>query len=136
MSGIDTNRLRHTLGDFYAKLAGATIPGAYEERQSGAAAIQVDLAIYETKLTTGATEGAEDVTVGDGAGVTVGHRKLITLKTRSHGSDVVNLDHANIANQSGVQATNVDLDAAGEFCLFEWNGSKWQIIHANATVAP
>ena len=136
MSGIDTNQLRHSLGDFYAKLAGATIPGAFEARTSGAAAIQVDLSIYETKLTTGGTAGTESVTLGDGAGVTVGHRKLVTLKTRTNAADVVSLDHANLANKSGVQATNVDLDAAGEFCLVEWNGSKWQIVHANATVAP
>ena len=136
MAGINENRLRHTLGDFYQKLRGAPIPGAFEARESGASAINVDVGVYETKLTTGGTGASEDVNVGNGAGITVGHRKLITLKTRTNGADVVNLDHANIANDSGVQATNVDLDAEGEFVLLEFNGSKWQIVYASATVAP
>lgn len=115
---------------------GKVLPAAGEVIHSGAADVGVDLSVYHTEIITGGTDGAENVTLGDGTGAVVGQRKLVTLKTRTSGSDVVNLDHANIANASGVQATNCDLDAAGEFFLFEWNGSKWQIVYGSGTIAP
>lgn len=112
------------------------LPSAVDQLTSGAAAVAVNLARYKTEITTGGTAGSEDVNVGDGTGIEVGDRKLIEMVTRTNASDVVNLDHANIANAAGVQATNADLDAAGEFVLLEWNGTKWQVIHASATIAP
>jgi len=139
LNGPECNRWNH--GDereFMRYLEGQPLFfGEYEELSSSdAAAVDVDLTTYETKLTTGGSAGSEDVNVGDGSdALAIGQRKLITLDTRTDASDVVNLDHANIVNASGVQTTNVDLDAEGEFVLLEWNGAKWQIIYSDATVA-
>lgn len=131
-------RVRHGAKAIRQALASDSIgeDESVEQLTSGAAAVTVDLGRYKTEITTGATAGSEDVNIGDGTGVEIGERKLIELVTRTDGSDVVNLDHANIVNASGTQATNVDLDAAGEFVLVEWNGAAWQVIHANATIAP
>lgn len=108
-------------------------PTTAREQISGAGALNPN--IYEAYITTGGTAGSENYTLGDGTGVTVGQRKLITLAVRTHASDVVNLDHANMHNAAGVQLANADLDAAGEFVLFEWNGSEWQEIYSDATLA-
>jgi hypothetical protein len=106
----------------------------HETILSGAVAKAVDLGVYHTQIVTGATEGSEDVTVGDGTGAVVGQRKLVTLVTRSHASDVVNLDHANMVDTDGSTAlTNMDLDAEGEFLLAFWNGAKWQVEATNGT---
>lgn len=99
------------------------------------AAPDATLTVFESKITTAGAGASEDFNVGDGTGVRVGTRKLVTLAVRSDASDVVNLDHANCVNASGTQLTNLDLDAADEFVLLEWNGSKWQIVYANATEA-
>lgn len=127
-------RTRHGAKALRRAVAGE-VGGTTQQLTSGATAVAVDLGTYKTDITTGDTGGSEDVTIGDGTGVTIGDRKLITLVTRSDSSDVVNLDHANIANASGTQTTNVDLDAEGEFVLLEWNGSKWQVIYSLATIA-
>ena len=101
---------------------------------SGGTAIAVGLDPYETLLTTGATAGSEDVNVGDGSTAKVGQRKLVPLETRSDASDVVNLDHANMVDSDGSTAlTNMDLDAAGEFWLGEWNGTAWVTLYTNGT---
>jgi len=111
-----------------------------EELVSGAAAIEPSHAPYATDIVTGGTAGSEDVTVGDGtvtatnAVPVIGQRKLYTLKTRTNGADVLNLDHANLVNAAGTAMTNCDLDAAGEFILLEWNGLKWQEIYSDATI--
>jgi hypothetical protein len=138
MARLTTGKQAHsglvTAADFIK--AAPNLVNETEERVSGAAAITLDISVYQSVITTGGTAGSEDVNIGDGTGAVVGQRKLVTLGTRTDGSDVVNLDHANIHNASGTQCTNVDLDAANEFVLVEWTGSEWQIIYANATVAP
>lgn len=132
-----SNEGRDAFLDDYGNLAQSE-----EELVSGASAITVSLGPRSTQVVTGGTDAGEDVNLGDGtasvanAAAVVGQRKLVTLKTRSSGSDVVNLDHANIANAAGTDATNCDLDAAGEHFLFEWNGTKWQIIYGTGTIAP
>lgn len=110
--------------------------GSFDSKTTGASTVALDLDPYETRITTGDTDGTENVTIGNGSTAIVGQRKLVTLETRV-GTDTVSLDHANILNASGTQATNVDLDAAGEFVLLEYVGSnKWQVRAANATIAP
>lgn len=93
----------------------------------------VDLDVYHSQLTTSGSEGAEEAEVGDGTGVVVGHRKLITLATRTHASDSVTLDDANIS-QGADTITAVELDAAGEFILLEWQGASWEVIKASTGV--
>lgn len=111
--------------------------GSYDTKASGATTLSLDLGPYETRVISGGTAGSENVTIGTGSTAIVGQRKLVTFLTRTNASDVLNLDHANILNSSGTQATNVDLDAAGEFVLLEYVGSsKWQVRAANATIAP
>lgn len=122
--------------------AAGNLTNSEEQLTSGAAAIVPSHKPYSTQIVTGGTAGSEDVTLGDGTAsadndaAVVGQRKLLTLKTRTNGSDVVNLDHANMANAAGTDATNADMDAAGEFFLVEWNGTKWQVVYTNATIAP
>ena len=102
---------------------------------SGAVAVTIDASTYHVNITTGGTAGSENVSIGDGSSARVGERKLITLAVRTDASDVVNLDHANCVNAAGTTLTNLDMDAAAEFVLLEWNGTKWQIVYANATEA-
>ena len=135
MSRFPVGRSERTLDDLRVALEAARVPGSSELLTSGASPVAVSLTRYLTTITTGGTAGTEAVTVGDGTGEVIGTRKLIVLGTRTDGSDVVSLDHANIVNASGTQTTNVDLDAADEFVLLEWNGSKWQIVYSDATVA-
>jgi hypothetical protein len=135
MSRFPVGRSERTLDALRDALEAARVPGSSETLVSGASPVAVSLARHLTTIVTGGTAGTESVTVGDGTGEVVGTRKLIELGTRTDASDVVSLDHANIVNASGTQTTNVDLDAEGEFVLLEWNGSKWQIVYSDATVA-
>ena len=102
---------------------------------TGATAVSVDPGAYKTEIITGGTAASEDFNLGDGTGVEIGTRRLVYLKTLSDASDVINLDHANCVNVSGTQYTNLDLDAADEFLLTEWNGAKWQTIYVSGTEA-
>ena len=105
----------------------------YDEITTAADSQAVATTSYETKITTGGTAGTENISIADGT--IVGERKLITLAVRTDASDVVALAHANVVNASGTAATGVTLDAAGEFILLEWNGSKWQAVYTPATIA-
>ncbi|MCP3980742.1 MAG: hypothetical protein GY716_15680 [bacterium] len=137
MSRFPSTGLRRSLDALYDFLAGApSLLNEDEARTSGASEITLDITQYQSTITTGATEGSEDVSVGDGTGAIVGQRKLITLGTRSHASDVVNLDHANMVDTDGSTAlTNMDLDAADEFWLGQWNGTAWVTIYTTGTLA-
>lgn len=104
-----------------------------EELTTGAATTVLNPGIYESYITTGGTVGDEDITIGDGTGIVVGQRKLITLAVLS-AVDVLVMDFANIVALDGVALQLVELDAAGEFILLEWNGVKWQAIWADATL--
>lgn len=128
-----------SLAQFYDDLASApNLISDDEPLFSGASAVPVDLTVYQTKITTGGTAGSEDVTLGDGTGTVtpiVGQQHLITLETRTNASDVVNLDHANMVDSAGTDLTNMDLDAAGEFVLVRWTGTKWKVLETNGTLA-
>lgn len=103
---------------------------------TGASPVAANLEYQESSITTGGTAGSEDFNIGDGTGVKVGTKHLITLAVRTDGSDVVNIDHANwvdFDNSTGL--TNLDLDAAGEYVLGEWNGTKWRLLYTNGTKA-
>lgn len=104
-----------------------------EVATNGDTATELSLEVYQSVITTGGSEGAEEATLGDGTGAIVGQRKLITLDTLTHASDSVTLDHANFAVPDET-ITAIELDAAGEFLLAEWNGAKWQVIYASAGV--
>ena len=87
---------------------------------------------YETRLTTSGTEDAELISIANGT--IIGERKLLILKTLGESADSVTLAHANVVNASGTAATGVTFDAANEFLLIEWNGTKWQAIYTTATI--
>lgn len=118
---------------------GGLIQGSSDIRTSeslttnGSTATALGLTVYQSILTTGASEGAESATIGDGTGVTVGHQKLITLGTLSDASDSVTLDDSNFSQGSDT-ITAIALDAAGEFLLAQWRGSSWEIISASSGV--
>lgn len=118
--------------DFVEKFSFKTILDAYETVTMAASPQDVDLDYYETKVVTAGV--GQVLNIGNGTGVKVGHRKLITLQTRTGGSDTVVLDHANMNNAAGSAASSCVLDAANEFILLEWRGSKWQTIVASAGV--
>jgi hypothetical protein len=108
---------------------------SYEEVEtSDGAATDVGLTVYGTQVTTGGSEDNELLDIGDGAGAVIGQRKLVTLVDRTHASDVVVMDHGNIVNAAGAALSAVELDAEDEFILLEWNGAKWQVVYADATL--
>lgn len=108
---------------------------SFEELETtNAEATVLSLEHYGSNLTTSGSEGAEDAEIGDGTDAIIGQRKLVVLKTRTHESDSVVLDHANIVSEAGVDATSVELDEEGEFVLLEWNGAKWQVVYSSAGV--
>lgn len=107
----------------------------FELLTSGTVAKNVDTTIYETQVVSGGLGAGELLNIGNGATAKVGQRKLITLKTRTGGSDVVTLDKTNMVKSDGsTQPTTAALDAAGEFVLVEWNGTKWQVVYFKAGV--
>lgn len=91
-----------------------------------------DISVYETRVTSGDSDGAELLNIGDGTGAYVGQRHLITLVSRV-GTDDVTLDDANIT-QAGVTIAAVVLDADDEFILLEWQGASWEVIAAASGV--
>lgn len=100
---------------------------------NGTTPTDLDLTVYQSILTTGGSQGAEDAAIGDGTGITVGQRKLVTLDTLTDPADSVTLDDANFAQGSDT-ITAIALDAEGEFILAEWQGAKWEVIKASSGV--
>lgn len=109
----------------------ANSPNLIETFEDKSAAGALSLTKYQSRLTV--TLAATAFTLGNGAGVTVGTRKLITCAARTAPGTAA-LDHANIVDPAGTQATAVVLDAANEFILVEWRGAKWHTIAATAGV--
>lgn len=141
---ISRGAFKHALKSFYDTLLGAAnLLNESEEVTTGASTKDTDNTVYETEVVTGGTAGAEDL--DPTTGTIVGQRKLITLKTRTNASDVVNVVvtdvvrwiHSGVASDPLTTAavSNLDLDAAGEYALLEWNGSKWNVIYTNGTIS-
>ena len=105
----------------------------YDEITTTTVSQAVSTTAYETRMTTGGTEGAENVSIADGT--VIGERKLLILTAITDESDTVKLAHANVVNAAGTAATGVTFDAANEYLLLEWNGAKWQAIYTSATIA-
>lgn len=106
-----------------------------ESISSGASATNLTHSAYHAKVTSSGAGTAQTVNIGNGTGIVVGHRKLVTLVTRTHASDSIVMDHANIAAVDEVFPTaSVVMDAAGEFILLEWQGTKWKTIKASSGV--
>lgn len=93
----------------------------------------VDITVYETLVTSGGTQGAESLTIGDGTGAKIGQRKLIYLETLTDPSDSVALDDTNFS-QGADTITAIAFDAADEYLLAEWQGASWEIIAAASGV--
>lgn len=123
--------LPRSLAGFLSFLtAAASLINESVDQITGGSAIDCDLTVYKSEVTTGGTAGAETMNVA--AGDVVGQRKLIELTTLTNGSDSVLLS-GSFADASGSALTSVTLDAADEFHLMEWNGSAWQTVHTTAT---
>lgn len=132
---IDTTAFPHALAGFYGALrAEPLLLNEWEDLDTGADPVDLDVTVYQTKLTTGGTEGPELARIGNGTGVRIGQRKLVTLTTRTHASDSVALDHANIATADGTPTTSVVLAEEGAFLLLEWKATTWGVRYTNATV--
>lgn len=95
---------------------------------------ECDLTVVETKVRTSGSAGAEQLVLGDGTGVRVGTRHLVTLEALGHASDKVALDYGDILNASGAAVSAVEMDTVDQFILFEWQGTAWQIIWSAAGV--
>jgi hypothetical protein len=95
-----------------------------------------DLGVFETRVTTSGAGAGANLAIGDGTGVRVGTRHLVTLAVLAHASDAVVLDEANIIGEDtfplGTPGTfsAVTIDGAGGFLLLEWSGVGWVVIYA------
>jgi hypothetical protein len=126
------------------ELLGLERRGTSEQVTTGAVDQVVDVGVYQTKVTTGGTQGVENLAVGDGTGVVIGTRKLIVLENLSDPSDVLTLDAANIVIEEiaahalvDTDLSDVTMDAEGAFLMLEWNGAKWEVKHAgDCTLTP
>lgn len=135
MARLPTDHLSRSLATVYDFLDNApTIINESEAVTTGATSKAADTTVYQTVLTTGATAGAEALTIANGT--IPGQRKLLTLETLGGVGDSVAVAFANVVNAAGTQATGVVLDAAGEYLLLEWTGAKWKVIYGTATVTP
>lgn len=103
-----------------------------EAATTGADPVDCDISVYQTVVTTGGTQGNEELNIGDGTGATVGQRHLVTLGTLTD-TDTVVLDDANIS-QGADSITAVALDTADQFIMLEWQGATWEVIAASAGV--
>ena len=139
LSGLKRAAYKHGLQAFYDDLE--SDPDAVpitDTLTTGASAVSATTTAYETKITTGGTAGAENINLPDGD--FVGQRKLFTLAVRTNASDVVDLQAAklgrlNISGSTSQNVTNLDLDAVGEYALLEWDGTEWNVIYTNGTIA-
>lgn len=136
MSRIPTKGFSKALKEFYAFLKAApNLINDYEAVTTNASARAANLNIYHTNITSGGTAGNEPYSLGTGTGVKVGQRKSVKLVTRTHASDVIVMDHANIVAADGTTAaTGAILNAANEYALFEWTGAKWRALYSAAGV--
>jgi hypothetical protein len=128
-----TGTLVCTLLPVSTSAAAADIATVEHVRTNGSTATTANLAVYQTSVTSSGSAGAETLNVGDGTGAVIGQRKLVTLATRTNAADSVALDDTHCA-QGADTITAVVLDAAGEFVLLEWRGTKWEVIKASAGV--
>ena len=137
MARIDQSAFPYSLKGFYdALVAYPNLLNESEAVTTGASPTALDITVYQTLITSGATEGTEEATIGNGTGAIIGQRKLVRLVTRSHASDVVALDEGNIINSAGAALDVVAFDAANEYLLVEWTGAKWKEIYSTCTMTP
>jgi hypothetical protein len=95
------------------------------------------LVVYTTYVFTSGSAGEEALTLGDGTGVVVGQRKLVKLNVQANESDIVVLDHDNMADTDGAPLAAATVDVEGGFILVEWSGVAWQVVFASdATITP
>lgn len=94
--------------------------------------------IRQHDITTDNSGVARVVNIGSTADF-IGQRKLVRLVTRADASDSFTMDAANIAQIGGSgpprSISSITFNAAGQQALFEWNGSRWLILHTTAVVA-
>lgn len=90
--------------------------------------------IFGTNITSGASQGSEEVTLEDA--LTPGHRKLLTFAAQADPGDVINVT-GTLADVDAAPLDTLTLDAEGGFVLLEWNGLAWQALYAgDATLTP
>lgn len=111
---------------------------------SGASPLTVDASVFETRVTSGGTQGNEVVRIP--AGTKVGQRHLVTFLAEGDASDVVRINAAAGAalqsqgstGETPAAATNVDLDTPGEFALLEFQGGAtptWNILYTTGAIS-
>lgn len=109
---------------------------------SGAVAIVVDPDVYQSRVTSGGTQGNEVVQVPSAA--VVGSRHLVTFEAEGDASDVVrvnggagvSLQQLGLQGETPGAVTNVDLDTPGEFVLLEYQGNDtWNIIYTDGATS-
>jgi hypothetical protein len=110
-------------GGFTGNVTGLALQGgANVAATSGAVVVPV------TNLYTGYTTNATaDITASLADGV-AGQMKIIKLVTKNT-NDVV-LTPANLAD-----GTTITFDATGEVAVLVFDGTNWQVVYTNATVA-
>lgn len=106
-----------------------------EVTSNGDDATSLSVGQYGVYVTSGGSEGAEDITIASAD--FVGQRKLVVFAVQTHASDVLALNHSGIVGADGAALDALTIDDEGGFVLIEWNGLKWQVIYSgDATITP
>jgi len=110
--------------------------GDIEELTTGVAPTAMSGTLKLTKLTTGNTGGAEDVTLGNGNALYF--EKIVELtEVINPGVDVINFsDLTNIESYEGRTVTKIEMTENEHFIMFRWSGpgGKWEILRSHRGV--
>ncbi len=102
-----------------------------EHIATGAGPVTSLHSVFKTVITTGGTQGAEDLVFGTDA--EIGKRRVVVLGALTDPADSVTLDDASFSFGEET-ITAIELDAEDEYVFAEFRGAKWEILGASAGV--
>lgn len=105
--------------------------GTSNQCVTGEQAVKIEHSAYETLITSGGTEGSEDVVLGQG--LRVGQRRLISLSKKTHADDEIAFDVDELS--ASITLESVVLSDVGQFLLVDYvGGGIWSIVGASSDV--
>ena len=119
---------RDSSGNFAAGTITATLSGLALQGGASVAATSGAVAIPVTNLYSGYTTNSTAAITATLADGTAGQVKIIKLETKDTNNMVVT--PSNLADGS-----TITFDATGEVAVLVFDGTNWQVVYTNATVA-